>query len=52
MTIRAAPAVGVPSNEDYLKAIARAAQALHNQRLLLAEDVERIVKAAAAREDK
>ena len=41
-----------PANEDYLKAIARAAQALHSKRLLLAEDVDRIVKAASARADK
>lgn len=38
-----------PTDDDYLSAIARAAQDLRNARLLLAEDVERIVAAATAR---
>jgi hypothetical protein len=39
------------TNEHYLKAIAQAAEALQKKRLLLAEDVDRIVKAAVARLD-
>jgi alpha/beta hydrolase family protein len=38
-----------PTNEHYLKAIARAAETLQKKRLLLAEDIDRIVKAADAR---
>jgi hypothetical protein len=41
-----------PTNEHYLRAIAQAAEALQKKRLLLAEDVDRIVRAAAARADK
>jgi Alpha/beta hydrolase domain len=37
-----------PTNEDYVNAIARAARALQELKLLLAEDVERIVNAAVA----
>jgi len=38
-----------PSNDHYLNLISRAAGKLQEDRLLLGEDVERIVKAAAAR---
>jgi Alpha/beta hydrolase domain len=41
-----------PTNEHYLRAIAQAAEALQKMRLLLAEDVDCIVKAAAALADK
>ncbi len=41
-----------PTNEHYLKAIAQAAETLQKERLLLVEDVDRIVKADAARTDK
>jgi hypothetical protein len=41
-----------PTKEDYLKAIVRAAEALQRKRLILAEDVDRIVKTAASRADK
>jgi len=41
-----------PTGGHYLKAIAQAAETLQQSRLLLAEDVDRIVKAAAARADK
>ncbi|HXZ88477.1 MAG TPA: alpha/beta hydrolase domain-containing protein [Candidatus Binataceae bacterium] len=37
-----------PTDDDYLNAIARAADELRNARLLLAEDVERIVATATA----
>jgi hypothetical protein len=37
-----------PTNEDYLNAIARAARGLQEMRLLLPEDVDRIVAAAVA----
>jgi hypothetical protein len=36
------------SKDDYISKIASAAEALHNMRLLLSEDVERIINAAAA----
>jgi hypothetical protein len=41
-----------PTDDYYLRAIAQAAEALRTQRLLLTEDVDRIVKAAAARQQK
>jgi hypothetical protein len=41
-----------PTNEHYLKAIAQAAETLQKKRLLLAEDVDRIVTTAALRTDK
>jgi hypothetical protein len=41
-----------PNNEHYVKAITRAAETLRQHRLLLAEDTERIVQAAATRVDK
>jgi len=41
-----------PTNEHYLRAIAQAAEALREKRLLLSEDVDRIIKGAAARADK
>lgn len=37
-----------PSHEHYVKAVARAAVALQEERLLMAEDVERYIAAAAA----
>jgi hypothetical protein len=37
-----------PSHEHYVKAVARAAAALQKERLLMAEDVERYIAAAAA----
>jgi Alpha/beta hydrolase domain len=40
-----------PTSDRYVQAIAQAAEALREKRLLLAEDVDRIVKAAAARTD-
>jgi len=36
-----------PTHGAYLSAVARAANDLHHQRLLLGEDVNRIVEAAA-----
>ena len=41
-----------PTGGHYLKAIAHAAEALQQRRLLLAEDVDRIVKTAVASADK
>jgi Alpha/beta hydrolase domain len=41
-----------PTDDYYLRAIAQAAEALRTQRLLLTEDVDRTVKAVAARQQK